>query len=178
MVMVTAEAVAVTGVSLNKSALTLGIGGTEKLTATITPEDATNQNVTWASSAPAIATVATDGTVTAVAEGTATITATTEDGNKTATCAVTVTLTPTGAEEPEVLLARIYPNPTDGVVTLEFETVAARNITISDMAGKTLLRQTANDQTVRIDIGNYPSGVYLITIEEGKEKSTTRVVKN
>jgi uncharacterized phosphosugar-binding protein len=78
----------------------------------------------------------------------------------------------------DIPLTRIYPNPTDGAVTLEFETAAARIVTISDMTGKTLLRQTVSEQTVRIDLSNYSSGVYLITIEEGKEKSTTRVVKN
>jgi hypothetical protein len=72
----------------------------------------------------------------------------------------------------------VYPNPADGLLTLEFETAAVRHITISDIAGKTLLRQTISDQTVQIDMSNYPAGVYLITIEEEKAKSTTRVVKN
>jgi uncharacterized protein YjdB len=174
---VSSTAVSVTGVTLNKTTLSLGIGKTEKLTATIAPSTATNQNVAWSSSAAAVATVATDGTVTAVAKGTATITVTTDDGGKTATCAVTVT-TATGVETPAASLARIYPNPTDGAVTLEFETAAARHITISDMSGKTLLRQTTNEQTVHVDISNYPAGVYLLTITEGKEQSTTRVVKN
>ncbi len=82
--------VPVTGVSLDRSALTLSKGDTARLTATVEPADATNQNVTWASSAPDVATVDASGNVTAVAEGTATITATTDDGGKTATCTVTV----------------------------------------------------------------------------------------
>jgi hypothetical protein len=65
------------------------VGGTETLTATVTPDDARNQNVKWTSSNAAIATV-TDGTVTAVAVGIATITVTTVDGNHTATCTVNV----------------------------------------------------------------------------------------
>jgi hypothetical protein len=100
---------------------------------------------------------------------------TTADGNKTATCTVTVALL-TGVEIPEITLVRIYPNPTDGLVTLEFETAAARHITISAISGKTLARETANDQTVVVDMNNYPAGVYLLTIDEGKAKSTTRVV--
>lgn len=80
----------VRGVSLDRSALTLIEGGTAQLTATVEPIDATNQNVTWSSSAPGVATVDASGNVTAVAEGTATITATTDDGGKTATCTVTV----------------------------------------------------------------------------------------
>ncbi|MBO4361324.1 MAG: Ig-like domain-containing protein [Paludibacteraceae bacterium] len=82
--------VAVTGVTLDQSAVTLKAGRSTTLVATVAPDDANNQNVTWSSSNEAIATVA-NGEVTAVAIGNATITVTTEDGNFTATCAVTVT---------------------------------------------------------------------------------------
>ena len=77
----------VTGVSLNKSTTTLTVGGSETLTATITPDKAASAKVTWESSDPNVATV-TDGVVTAVAPGTATITATA--GDISATCTVTV----------------------------------------------------------------------------------------
>ena len=80
----------VTGVSLDKTTLNLNPGKEGTLTATITPDNATNQNVTWKSSDTKVATVD-NGLVTAVAEGTATITVTTADGGKTATCEVTVT---------------------------------------------------------------------------------------
>lgn len=80
----------VRGVSLDRSALTLIEGGTAQLTATVEPIDATNKKVTWSSSAPDVAVVDASGNLTAVAEGTATITATTDDGGKTATCTVTV----------------------------------------------------------------------------------------
>lgn len=80
----------VRGVSLDQYVLTLIEGGTAQLTATVEPSDATNKKVTWSSSAPGVATVDASGNVTAVAEGTATITATTDDGGKTATCTVTV----------------------------------------------------------------------------------------
>ena len=81
----------VTGVSLNTDSLTLEEGGTATLTATITPSNATDQNVTWSSDNQNVATVDQNGEVTAVSAGTATITVTTEDGSKTATCVVTVT---------------------------------------------------------------------------------------
>ena len=81
----------VTGVSLNTNSLTLEEGGTATLTATITPSNATDQNVTWSSDNQNVATVDQNGEVTAVSAGTATITVTTEDGSKTATCVVTVT---------------------------------------------------------------------------------------
>lgn len=83
--------VAVTGVSVSPTSASLDVDGTQQLTATISPSNATNQNVTWSSSNSSVATVNSNGLVTAIAAGSATITVTTEDGNKTATCAVTVT---------------------------------------------------------------------------------------
>ena len=83
--------VAVTGVTLDKATLTLTVPETATLIATVSPETATDKSVTWASDNEAVATVA-DGVVAAVAEGTATITVTTVDGNFTATCVVTVQL--------------------------------------------------------------------------------------
>ena len=84
-----ATSVSVTGVTLNKTSTELTVGQSETLTAAVEPSNATNKNVTWSSSAESVATVE-DGKVTAVGAGEATITVTTEDGNKTATCAVTV----------------------------------------------------------------------------------------
>lgn len=81
----------VTGVTLNKSELALYTGGSATLTATVQPDDATNKAVNWSSSNEAVATVDTNGKVTAKAAGEATITATAADGSgKSATCTVTV----------------------------------------------------------------------------------------
>lgn len=81
----------VTGVTLDQTDLTLFTGQSEQLTATVTPDNATNKNVTWSSNDDTIATVDNNGNVTAVAAGTATITVTTTDGsNISAACTVTV----------------------------------------------------------------------------------------
>ena len=81
----------VTSVKLNKSSTTLVVGESETLTATVLPADATDKSVTWTSSDSSVATVNSNGTITAVAIGTATITVKTNDGGKTATCWVSVT---------------------------------------------------------------------------------------
>ena len=81
--------IAVTGINLNKSSVTLAVGDSEKLEYTITPADATNQQVTWSSDNPDCAAVS-DGTVTAAALGAAIITVTTEDGSFTQSATVTV----------------------------------------------------------------------------------------
>ena len=88
---VNAATVPVTGVSLTPASLSLFTGDTATLTATVQPSNATNQNVTWSSDKPDVATVDAAGKVTAVGAGTATITVTTADGSKQATCSVTVT---------------------------------------------------------------------------------------
>ena len=82
--------IAVSGVSLNKTAVTLSANATETLVATVAPANATNKAITWTSSDATIATVAADGQVTGLKEGQATLTVTTQDGNKTASCVVTV----------------------------------------------------------------------------------------
>lgn len=87
---ITVNTVAVTGVTVAPTAASLYVGETTTLTATVSPNNATNKKVTWTSSDGSVATVSAAGVVTAVAAGTATITVTTEDGSQTATCAVTV----------------------------------------------------------------------------------------
>lgn len=83
-----AKTVAVTSVAVSSKTLNLEVGQTRTLTATVTPDNATDKTVTWTSNNDEVATVAADGTVTAVGKGTATITA--AAGGKTATCKVTV----------------------------------------------------------------------------------------
>ena len=80
----------VTGVNLNRTTVTLFINDTELLIATVLPEDAVNKNVRWSSNNPSIATVSDLGIITAVSDGTAKITVTTEESGFTATCDVTV----------------------------------------------------------------------------------------
>ena len=89
---VTPEIVPVSQITLNKAETSISVGNSETLTATVTPENAANKALKWASSDEDVATVAPDGTVTAVKAGAATITATAADGSgKSATCTVTVT---------------------------------------------------------------------------------------
>jgi hypothetical protein len=93
--------VRVTHVTLNKNSLTLEVGGTETLIATVFPENATNTVVTWTSSDLETATVA-QGKISAKEVGTATITVVTQDGNYKAKCVVTVV--PVTPEEAGVII--------------------------------------------------------------------------
>ena len=110
-VTVASATIEVTDITLDKTTLTLAISATATLKATVTPDDATDKTVTWETSDEKIATVA-DGVVTAVAAGTATITAKT--GDKTATCAVTVEAPYIAEETPLTFEAE----DADGKITL------------------------------------------------------------
>lgn len=86
-VSVSNDVVAVTGIALDRTTLDMEVGETYALTATVTPDNATDKRVVWDSSDPSIVTVA-DGLLTALTEGRSTITATA--GDCSATCVVDV----------------------------------------------------------------------------------------
>lgn len=80
----------VKGVSLDRGTLTMVVGSTRQLSATVEPAGIKNPKLSWTSSDPGVATVAKDGTVTAVSVGTTTVTVKTVDGGFTATCTIKV----------------------------------------------------------------------------------------
>ncbi|MBO4911406.1 MAG: Ig-like domain-containing protein [Butyrivibrio sp.] len=84
------EVIFLNNLSLSDSDLTLEIGETKQFSANFMPENAANKKVTWSSSDPSVAYIDINGLVTAYKSGTATITATSEDGDLTATCDITV----------------------------------------------------------------------------------------
>ena len=84
------KVISVTGIALNKTSLSLTEGEEFTLEATITPNNATNKEITWASDNEAVVTVSAEGVVKAIKAGSANVTVTTVDQRKTASCAVTV----------------------------------------------------------------------------------------
>lgn len=84
------KAVGVANITLDNNSLSLETEGTAQLNVTVSPENADNKNVTFESSDEDVVTVDNTGNVLAIGAGTATVTATSEDGNKQATCEVTV----------------------------------------------------------------------------------------
>lgn len=82
--------VAVTGVTLSQKTASMKVGDTKTIVATIAPENATNKAITTSSDNEEVATFSTDGTITAIAPGTANVSVTTVDGGFTGKCAVTV----------------------------------------------------------------------------------------
>ena len=162
---VTASAVPVTSISLDKTTLALAEQDTYQLTATVKPDNATDKTVTWSTANAAIATVSDNGLVTAVAEGTTTITA--KAGDKTATCTVTVskkvipvtsvTLNKTSLalteQETFQLSATVSPdNATDKTVTWSSSntavaTVSSNGLVTAVQEGSATITAKAGDKT-------------------------------
>ena len=127
-----APVVAVTGVSVSPTTVTVGLGTTQQLNATIAPANATNQNVTWTSSNTAVATINASGLITAVAAGTATITVKTVDGNKTATSAITVATIPVSSVAVSPTSASLYAGNTQQLsATISPANATNKNVTWS-----------------------------------------------
>ena len=169
----------VTGVSLDETSKALHPGDEFDLTATVSPNDATNKAVTWTSSNDALATVD-NGHVTAIAAGTPTITVTTVDGSFTATCNLNITnvavtgvtldesnaIIYTGSLENTVqLTATVAPsNATNKAVTwtssnTSVATVSSTGLVTSVAAGSTTITATTTD-------GSY-TATCDITVENG-----------
>ena len=152
--------VSVTGVTLNKASMNLVEGKSEVLSATVSPDNATNKAISWKSSDAAVASVDATGKVTAVKAGSATITVTTTDGSKTSTCAVTVT-----AKEVKVTGITVDPS------TLEIKEGTTSQlkvvITPADATSKDITWKSTNTEAATVD------GSGLVTaLKEGK----TRIV--
>lgn len=128
----------VTSVTLNKYALSLEVGKTGKLSATVWPDSAANKSITWSSSKTDVASVSLDGTVTAKKAGTAVITATATNG-KSASCTVTVT---GGTTDPN-------PGQPEAAVSAD---VALRNAGLADRnpSFRLALKHAKNVTTVRV----------------------------
>ena len=168
------QKVAVTGVAVIPRSVTLKVGETKEIIATITPANADNQNVSWSTSNSSVATV-TNGLITAVSAGEATITATTADGGKTATCAVTVTavyVPVTGITIDQGATAEVEEGKT---ITLT-ATVQPDNAT-----DKTVTWSSSNDAIATVVNGvvtGVTPGEAVITAKAGDKTATCTVTVN
>ena len=135
----------VTGISLNKSSIQLERGTRETLVATLTPADVTNSAVVWTSSDKTVAIVNSNGRITALAAGTATITATTVSGGETATCKVTVT------EAAPVKTTGVTLNTTTTTLEKDQTTYLTATVKPSNSADKTVTWSSSNLDVAEVD---------------------------
>lgn len=140
-------AVAVTSVTLNKTATTLDVGQSETLTVTVNPFDATNKTVSWTSTSPSVATVDGNGKVTAVAAGTATIIARVE--TKNATCYVTVNKQ--NEEQPAVAVTSVTLNKTATTLDIGQSETLTATVNPSNATHKTVVWTSSAPSVAAVD---------------------------
>lgn len=177
----------VTSVSLNRSTLSLEVGKTGKLSATVLPASAANKSVTWTSSQPDVASVSANGTITANKAGTTVITATAVNG-KSASCTVTVTGGTVNPDpsEPEAAVSadvnlrnsgladgkpsfRLALKNAKGVTTVSVRfTVDANTVSVSGLNGFTVLDQPQGSYAN----GKYTGEVMLAYLNTGRTAFT------
>jgi Uncharacterized conserved protein len=163
--------IAVTGVSLNKTTISLTVGAKETLVATVAPTNATNKIVTWSSDNIAIATVnSSTGEVTAVAAGAAKINAV--SGGKVATCFVTV---------PAVPVAVVSLNKTTTSITIGAKETLTVTITPTNATNKTVTWTSDNLAVATVnsstgEVSAVSSGVAKITATSNNGKTASCTV--
>jgi hypothetical protein len=165
---------------LNSDSAFLEVDQNIYLEATIFPVNATNQNYTWLSANPDVATVSSIGKVHAVTRGITDIIVTSEEGQKTDTCHVIVSdASGTDNNHPEAL--KIYPNPYHGgelIIHLLQYTDSDINLTIIDLQGRTLITYLINQPGDAIRISpELPGGIYIIKIKSDCNTMYARIIK-
>ena len=163
-----------TGIALDKENISLSVGATQELVATVIPSVATNKNVTWTSNHPEIATVE-NGVVTAVAAGEATITATTEDGNNVATCTVTVATPVTAVTLDKTTLSIKRGNTETLTATVEPEDASNKNVT---WASDNEAVATVDENGVVTAVSAGTANVTVTTVDGGKTATCVVTVTN
>ncbi len=165
------DIVNVNSVSLSPSSVTLDPTETELLSATINPSNATNQSLTWESSNPAVATVNSSGLITAVAEGSATITVTTVDGNRTDNVSVTVNdAPPSGDITIESVDAEQLPNVAENL--LDGDTDDASRWSANGFPNSVVIDYGENKSITGTKLWTYQNRAYQYTIEASTSPSS------
>lgn len=171
---VTVKNVAVNGITLSSSNTTMQTGTSKQLTSTVKPLNATDKEVTWTSSDTSVATV-TNGKITAVKAGTATITVTTKDGSYKATCKVTV-------KDP-VKVSDVKLNQTSLTLTVGGSKTIVATVSPNDAANKSVTWSSSNTSVATVTNGKITAkraGTATITVTtvDGKKVATCEVTVN
>ena len=160
--------IAVSGVSLSPGSLELEVGQTATITATVNPSNATNKTVSWSSSNPSVATVS-GGKVTAVATGSATITATA--GGKSATCPVTV-------KSKVVNVTGVTLSQSSATLEIGETVTLTATVAPSDATDKTVTWSTSDAKVATVEGGKVTAvaeGSATITAAAGGKSATCSV---
>ena len=167
---------AVIGLDIAPQTLTLAAEELGYLAAILLPADASDKSVTWSSSNESVATIDENGVLTAVAEGTATITATTNDGGFKADVQVTVTSLVTGISSAiENNIISIYPNPTEGPTNINHGQQLYSDYLLMDLKGQIIEKGPVSQRQQTLNLVHLPRGTYLLVLS-GKHRKIQRKV--
>lgn len=148
----------VNSITLSPKEISLYPEQTSQLSAVILPENATFKNIVWTSSNGEIATVSQSGLVTAIAEGETYIYATTEDGGFYDSTQITINEPINSIDTPILSLLQVYPNPSTGLLFIDKQALC---ITAYTYRGIPVAKVYNTD---KIDLTNYPKGLYIINV--------------
>ena len=161
---------------MNKASLSLTAGDSQTLSATVSPSNATNQKLIWSSDNEQVAKVDSNGKVTAVAKGAATIIVQTEDGNKTAFCTVSVK-----EKQTTIDVTGISVNPSTITLALKKTKTLKVTVTPSNATNKTVTYTSSNAAVATVSstgtVKAVAPGVATITVKAGSitKKVTVKV---
>lgn len=173
-VKVNAKVISVESVSLDKASIELEEGEDLTLVASVKPDNASNKNVSWSSSDEKIAIVK-DGKVSAVKEGSAKITVTTEDGQKTSVCSVTVKTKVKSVES--VFLDKSSIELTEGDSSTLAATVKPDNATNKSVTWSSSDSDVATvDTSGKVTATKEGSAVITVTTVDGSKKASCNVI--
>ncbi len=165
----------VSGVVLSPNGLSLIEGKTGQLTAIVSPTYATDQGISYATSNPSVATVNSVGLVSAVSEGTATITVTTDDGSFTDSIEILVSSVNPVVLDVNEESVEFSPNPAISLVNIS-GTGDYHTLIVYDHIGRVVTKQTIGSLG-SVDISTFQKGIYIFKLVGIEESFVGRVIK-
>ena len=166
----------VTGITLTPTSLTLGVGSSQQLAATIAPENASNKNITWTSDNTAVATVSSTGMVTVVSIGTANIIVTTGDGGKTATTVITTI--------GQIFVSSITVSPTTATIAMGNQQQLTATILPANASNKNMTWTSSNTNVATVSslgmVTSVAPGTCNITVttQDGNKNAISVITVN
>lgn len=177
-IVITGQTIAVTGIIVtvenNAEAVITVSEGTLQLIAAVMPADATNVAVTWSvTTGSEFVSVSETGVVTAIANGTATVRATSADGTVYGEITITVNIAFVGIEDFNKNTFTVYPNPTEGIINIKTQGIV-KAVYVYDSLGKEIF--ISNEAF--LNIAAFGSGIYLVKAEfEDGTSNTVKIIK-
>ena len=170
-------------VTVTPATIQVQTGMNQQFIANVSVKDGASTDVIWSISGHDLTAtnISASGLLSVAANETATqitVTATSDfDKTKVGSATVTVVEPVTNVAINDTPFVSVYPNPTNGMITLKFAVAGEYMVTVSDMTGKKLFIRTFYDPITQLDLSNFPSGVYFFRLSKDGKIITLKVIK-